>query len=76
MTSTDRSTIFVDEEIQVPAEGAARGLLAPKSGKMTLVNETTVVRAVLGENRQNISQQLLKPPNGQVRSTILTICDA
>ncbi len=67
MTSSERN-IFVDQENLAP-EGAARGLLAPKRGKMALKSETgirpavkmahtsepaAVIRPVLGEISQNI----------------------
>jgi len=69
MTSLERNN-FADQENQAP-EGSARGLLAPKRGKMALVNESAaVIRPVLGEISQNIavrhSHQLLRPPKQQV----------
>jgi hypothetical protein len=69
MTSSERN-IFVDQENLAP-EGAARGLLAPKRGKMALKSETAaVIRPAVKMAHTSEPTAVIRPVLGEISQNI------
>jgi hypothetical protein len=70
MTSSERK-IFVDQENLAPEGAAARGLLAPKRGKMALKSETAaVIRPAVKMAHTSEPAAVIRPVLGEISQNI------